>query len=86
MCLIEFYLTHGNKMVEKIIYLDQKGWINLAKIYYGNPSDSEKKLLDKIIDASENGTAIFPISMIHLGETTRISKSKWRTQLRAREN
>jgi len=68
-------------MVEKIIYLDQKGWINLAKIYYGNPSDSETKLLDKIIDASENGIAIFPISMIHLSETTSISKSKWRTQL-----
>ena len=68
-------------MVEKIIYLDQKGWINLAKIYHGNPSDSEKKLLNKIIAASENGTAIFPISMIHLSETTSISKSKWRTQL-----
>lgn len=66
---------------EKIIYFDQKGWINLAKIYYGNPTKPERDLLNIIIDASENGTAIFPISMIHLSETSSISKPKWRQQL-----
>ena len=66
---------------KKIIYFDQKGWINLAKIYYGNPTKPEKKLLNKIIDASENGSAIFPISMIHLSETNSISKPHWRQQL-----
>ena len=66
---------------EKIIYMDQKCWINLAKIYYGNPTKSERNLLNKIIDTSENGTAAFPISMVHLSETSSISKPRWRQQL-----
>jgi len=65
----------------KIVYVDHKGWIDLAKIYYGNPSKVEKQLLDKIIIASGSETAIFPLSMINLGETHRISKAKWRNQL-----
>jgi hypothetical protein len=68
-------------VVEKIIYLDQNGWIDLAKIYYGNPTESEKNLLNKIINASEKDTTIFPISMIHLNETCSISKPRWRQQL-----
>ena len=67
----------------KIIYLDQNGWINLAKIYYGHPTISEKNLLTKILDASQKETAIFPISMVHLDETCSISKRKWRQQLSA---
>jgi hypothetical protein len=37
--------------------------------------------LDKILYASDNGSAIFPISMIHVSETTRIKKTEWRNQL-----
>lgn len=57
------------------------GWINLAKIYYGNPSKEDRELLNKIINASEKGTAIFPISMVNLQETSTISKPQWRQQL-----
>jgi len=64
-----------------IVYLDQKCWINLAKIYYGDPSDLEQELLDIIMRASDNGTTIFPISLIHLSETCSISNPKWRKQL-----
>lgn len=66
---------------EKIIYLDQNGWINLAKIYYGNPTESEKNLLNEIINASDKNNVIFPISMVNLNETNRISKTQWRQQL-----
>lgn len=69
------------KSESKIVYLDQKCWINLAKIYYGNPTYSRKKILDKIMNASDNGSVIFPISMIHVSETTRIKKTEWRNQL-----
>ncbi len=53
----------------KIIYFDHKGWIELAKIYYGKPSINEKEVLSKIKTASKNETAIFPISMINFSET-----------------
>lgn len=65
----------------KIVYFDHKGWIDLAKIYYGNPSKIEKQLLEKIIVASDSETAVFPISMINYSETRRISKVKWRKQI-----
>lgn len=65
----------------KIIYLDQKGWIDLAKLYYGHPTNSEKALLEKILKASDNDKAVFPISMATLSETCEISKDRWRKEL-----
>ena len=65
----------------KIVYLDQKCWISLAKIYYGAPINRDRELLDKIIESSDKGTAIFPISLIHCSETCSISKPRWRKQL-----
>lgn len=65
----------------KIVYLDQKGWIDLAKIYYGNPSNNEKRVLEKILQASDSGNAIFPISLVNFSETTSISKERWRREL-----
>lgn len=65
----------------KIVYLDQKCWINLAKIYYGSPTEPEKESLEKILRVSDNGTTIFPISLIHFSETCSISNPKWRNQL-----
>lgn len=65
----------------KIIYLDQKCWINIAKLYYNNKSEIGKNLVKKILEVSETGEAIFPLSMTHLDETTKISNSKRRTQL-----
>lgn len=65
----------------KIVYLDQKCWINLAKIYYGNPTNSGKKILDKIFYASDNGSAIFPISIHRFEETINRKNSRKREQL-----
>ncbi len=65
----------------KTVYLDQKGWIDLAKIYYGNPSKTEKIVLEKILQASDSGTAIFLISIANFSETATISKERWRKEL-----
>jgi hypothetical protein len=65
----------------KIVYLDQKGWIDLAKIYYGKSLDTEKIVLEQIVQASDSGTAIFPISIVNFSETATISKNRWRKEL-----
>jgi hypothetical protein len=65
----------------RIIYFDMNGWIDLAKIYYGQPSNREKELLDKILQSSDDGTAIFPISIIHLFETHNIANPRRREDL-----
>ena len=65
----------------KIVYLDQKCWINLAKIYYGNPTNSEKNIFDKIFNASEDGSAIFPISIHRFEETINRKNPRKREQL-----
>lgn len=61
--------------------MDLKGWIDLAKLYYGQPTNSEKLLLERILNAADNGRAIFPISMATLNETCKISKKRWRREL-----
>lgn len=65
----------------KVIYLDQKCWINLAKIHYGSPTEDERIILDTIIEASERGSAIFPLFMSHVDETCRIADPKRRERL-----
>lgn len=65
----------------KIVYLDQKCWINLAKLYYTNKTKNESDLLKKILDASEKNRIIFPLSLSHINETNRISSKKRRNQL-----
>jgi hypothetical protein len=65
----------------KIVYLDQKGWIDLAKIYYGKSPGTEKRVLEQILQASDSGTTIFPISIVNFSETTIISKNRWRKEL-----
>jgi len=65
----------------KIVYFDLKGWIDLAKMYYGQPSNREKRLLEKILQWSYDGTAIFPISIIHLFETRNIANPRRREDL-----
>lgn len=52
-----------------IVYLDQKGWINLAKIKYGSvKTDEETRLLETIYRAVEEDKVIFPLSIVHLDE------------------
>ncbi len=69
------------KLNPKIISLDQKCWINLAKIYYGDPTETEKKIFDKIVNASDDGSAIFPISIHRLDETINRRNPRNREQL-----
>lgn len=65
----------------KIVYLDQKCWINIAKLYYGDKSERESDIVKKILVASESGQIIFPLSLSHINETNRISDDKRRNQL-----
>lgn len=52
-----------------IVYLDQKGWIDLAKIKYGSvKTDEETRLLETIYRAVEEDKVIFPLSIVHLDE------------------
>jgi hypothetical protein len=65
----------------KVIYLDQKCWIDIAKIYYDESSYSERELVKKFFDASETGQVIFPLSIAHLDETIRIADDERRNRL-----
>ena len=76
-----FELNIFNLNANKIVYLDQKGWIDLAKIYYGNPTVVERELLKKILQASDGGTAVFPFSLVNMSETASIKKPRWRQDL-----
>lgn len=69
------------KTTGKVVYLDQKCWIDIARICYGEPSKQEKELVEKILEASEEGQLIFPLSISHLDETMRISDTRRKNQL-----
>lgn len=56
----------------KIIYLDQNHWIYLSQAYYGIDKSLElKEVCDKLINASEEGNVICPLSITHIIETLR---------------
>lgn len=65
----------------KIVYLDQKCWIDIAKMYYPQPSGEYREFLEKIFESSEKGQMIFPLSISHFEETMRIASSNRRSQL-----
>jgi hypothetical protein len=69
-----------SETASRIVYLDQKGWIDLAKIHYGAPS-KEKELVERILEGSDEGKLVFPLSISHLDETMRISNARRRNQL-----
>lgn len=71
----------ASKSTTKVIYLDQKDWIDIARIYYGEPSEQERKLVEKILEASEKRQVVFPLSISHLDETMRISNTKRKNRL-----
>jgi len=71
----------SSEKTSKVIYLDQKDWIDIARIYYGESSGQEMKLVEKVLEASEKGQAIFPLSISHLDETMRISNTKRKNRL-----
>jgi hypothetical protein len=64
-----------------VIYLDQKCWIELAKMYYGEQSEQESELVEKILEGSEKNEIIFPLSISHLEETMKISNKKRKDRL-----
>jgi len=67
-----------------LVYLDQKGWIDLAKIKYGSvKTDEETRLLETIYGAVEEDKILFPLSIVHLDEITKISSETKRQQLAA---
>jgi hypothetical protein len=65
-----------------LVYLDQKGWIDLAKIEYRSVKTYEEtRLLETIYHAVEKDKALFPLSIVHLDELP--SRKTWRQQLAA---
>ncbi|OJE31669.1 hypothetical protein BAQ47_03200 [Bacillus tropicus] len=71
----------------KYIYLDQNHWINLAKAFLGK-NDAYKEVVEKVIEKSESGEWIFPLSIIHIMETesrfddrSRIELSKFMSKI-----
>jgi len=72
-------MVSGSK--NKVVYLDQKCWIELARKYYGKPSEQESKSVRKILEVSRENRVIFPLSISHLDETMRISNGERRNRL-----
>lgn len=70
-----------SEKTRKVVYLDQKCWINIAKLYYGKTSKQDRDMTARLLEASEKGQMIFPLSLSTLAETNRISDNKHRSQL-----
>lgn len=68
-------------MSYKVVYLDQKCWIDLARLYYHKQTEKESELVGKILDASEKNGVIFPLSISHLVETMKISNERRKNEL-----
>lgn len=81
------YLEYYEKRVcesglpHKVVYLDQKCWIELAKIYYYKQTKQESKLIGKILEAFEKNEVIFPLSVSHLEETMKIFNTRRKNEL-----
>ena len=71
----------SSQKIAKIVYLDQKCWINLAKLYFGKKSEQENNFVKRLVEASEKGQMIFPLSMSHLNETNSIADYERRKKL-----
>ncbi|MBN2488865.1 MAG: hypothetical protein JXA98_07550 [Methanosarcinaceae archaeon] len=69
-------------MSQKIVYLDQHGWINLAQAYFGKTKDKDIiKVCEIVRKASQSDDIIFPLSINHLIETRKMRDSKRRERL-----
>jgi len=69
-----------SETTRRVVYLDQKGWIELAKMYYGRTSKG-RRLIERILEGSDKGKLVFPLSISHLDETMRISNARRKKQL-----
>lgn len=69
-------------MLQKIVYLDQNIWINLAQVYYGVKNDVDSLNLCKIIlQKLESDDLIIPLSVVHLIEAHHIQNNERRDRL-----
>ena len=57
-------------MHPRVIHLDQKNWIELARGYYRR-APSLHRIAQNVVEKSQSGQAIFPLSLTHLDETVR---------------
>ncbi|MCW3990367.1 MAG: hypothetical protein NWE88_09860 [Candidatus Bathyarchaeota archaeon] len=65
-----------------LVYLDQNGWIDLAKIVHRvEKTEDESKLINAINLAVKEGRALFPLSIVNLDETNKISSVKRKQHL-----
>jgi len=69
------------KETPQVIYLDQKCWLELARIKFGNPSQRDKELLEKIQCAVDENRAIFPLTLSNMEETMKIRDDERRKKL-----
>jgi hypothetical protein len=67
-------------MLSRIVHLDQKNWIELARGYYRRAPDLQK-IAEYAIRTSESGEAIFPLSVTHFDETARSMNRERRKRL-----
>lgn len=55
-------------MTSRVVHLDQKNWIELARGYYRRAPNLHK-IAKNVVEKSESGQAIFPLSVTHFDET-----------------
>jgi hypothetical protein len=67
-------------MSSRVIHLDQKNWIELARGYYGRDPDLQE-IAENVVKKSESGEAIFPLSIAHFDETLRNMNRERRQRL-----
>jgi hypothetical protein len=61
----------------RLVYLDQNHWINLAKAAVGRPTGRPyRDALAALREARWSGSAVFPLSLTHVMETTTISQRR----------
>jgi predicted transcriptional regulator len=69
-------------MLQKIVYLDQNIWINLAQVYYGVKNDVDiLNLCEVILKKLESNDLIIPLSVVHLIEAHHIQDNERRDRL-----
>lgn len=75
-------VTHINGVSVKIVYLDQLHWIEIAKAINGKTvKDGTHAVLKYITESSQEGKAIFPLSLSHYYETLKHSNPERRLRL-----
>ena len=67
----------------KLIYLDLNHWIELSKAHSGHPDGKKHRyILNRCLNAIENGKAVFPLSESIYTEISKITNYRQRRDLR----